>query len=67
MKWKLPLEGWYKAYFNSVAKGNIDPSGCGGIIRSSHGVGVASLSYSLGTYMNHYAKASATLHTMKLA
>ena len=67
VKWKLTAKGWHKDNFDGVAKGNLGPLGCGGIIRNCHGRGVVALSYPLGNQINHYIEASATLHTVKLA
>ena len=33
--WSLPPEGWQKANFDGVAKGNLGAAGCGGVIRNS--------------------------------
>lgn len=67
VKWKIPPEGWHKDNFDRVANGNPSPIGCGGIIKNSHGVGIAPLSHPLGNQKNHYAEASATLYTAKMA
>ena len=67
VKWLLPPEGWHKANFDGASKGNIGPSGCGGIIRNEFGEGVTNFSLLLGTQTNHFAEARATCHVVKLA
>ena len=56
-----------KANFDGPAKGNPSLARCGGIIRNNHGIGIAALSYPIENQTNHFAKASATYHTTKLA
>ena len=63
----LPPKGWHKSNFDGATKGNPGPLGCGGIVRNFYGGGVATISHPLGYQTNHYVKAIAALHTMKLA
>jgi ribonuclease HI len=66
-KWIRPPEGWHKANFDGVAKGILGQAGCGGIIRNRFGVGVAAIFFPLGHQTNHFAKASAALHVIRVA
>lgn len=66
-KWLFPLEGWHKANFDRASKGNPSYLGCGGIIRNEFGDEVAAFSLLLGFQTNHFLKASAACHVVKLA
>ena len=63
----FPLKDWHIANFNGSAKGNPWLAGCRGIIRNSHKVGIAALSYPIRNQTNHFAEASAAYHIVKLA
>ena len=63
----LPPESWFKANFDGASKGNLKPSGCGGVIRNSYGEGMENFSLPLGIQSNHFVEARAAYETLKLA
>lgn len=64
--WSLPHEGWHKANFDGVAKGNLGAARCGGVIKNSHGNRIVAVTFPLRHQTNYYAKACAALQTTKL-
>ncbi len=64
--WSLPLEGWYKANFVGMAKGNPGAMGSGGVTRNCHGYGIAAVTFPLRHQTNHYTEDCAALQTTKL-
>ena len=66
-RWSFPSKYYHKANLNGSAKGNPGPTGCKGITRNSHGIGIAALSYPIQNQTNHFAEASVAYHIVKLA
>ena len=64
--WSLPPEGWHKAKFDGVAKGNPRAMGSGEVIRNCHGYGTAVITFPQGHQTNHYVEACAVLQITKL-
>ena len=57
----FPSEGWYKANFDGVAKGNLGLAGCGGVIRNHYGRSIAAVALPLGSQTNDIVEAMVAL------
>ena len=65
--WSLPPEGWHKANFDGVAKGNQGAISSGGVIINYHRYGIAMVTFPLGHQTNYYVEACVALQITKLA
>lgn len=65
--WYFLPNGWVKANFDGVTKGNPGVAGCGGVIRDSFGNFLGATASPLGSQTNHLAEAAGAYHIINLA
>lgn len=65
--WYSPPPSWHKINFDGSAKGNLSPTGCGGVLRDCYGKLVSAVALPLGIQTNHFVEVVVAYHGIKLA
>ncbi|KAL0374197.1 UNVERIFIED_CONTAM: putative ribonuclease H protein [Sesamum radiatum] len=67
IRWRYPIEGWWKLNTDGASKGNPGCAGAGGIIRDCHGRFILGFADGLGVQTNTYAELYAIVRGLQLA
>ncbi|KAL0449169.1 UNVERIFIED_CONTAM: putative ribonuclease H protein [Sesamum latifolium] len=66
IRWRYPIEGWWKLNTDGASKGNPGCAGAGGIIRDCHGRFILEFPDGLGVQTNTYAALYAIVRGLQL-